>query len=1382
MIHPSQAHRHTPRGRSAALLALATAAAVLVPLAPPVGANTNSQVTVAAHEDWVYEGATASFTFTAKPAPAQDLTVTYSITETHNTHGGNGSDQGVLGRTIIIPAGQTSAVVDIGLRKDMQFRWTSDTDAPKYKLNGSSFGPFCKNSADSGKPYHNPPDHWENNDRDVPAQFAKWPAQALHPDYACSEKSGQIGMLHTSTIGSIGVRITGVSAGGTAGSPKYDATKVRDRSLWKERLTIAQSGGNTTVAENGGTDTYTVALTLAPSHDVTVTAKSANPAAATVKTNGAAGASATLTFTPQNWSTPQAVTVTGVDDSVVNTDGRRSANITHAVASSDTRYQGKERAVTATVSDDDAANAAIDLSVDVTEVSEDVAASPTVTVTAAVANGVTFEQAKTVAVSVAGSGTSNAVGFAANPFSFNIAIPSGQRSATGTFTLNPTDNNTSNADETVTVSGTLSGVTVNPAQILLTDDETNALPRVSLSVDHTTISENSDPQRARFIVYVNRAPAADIDVAWTVSGGTATSGEDFAPPSKQTFRIPSGRTESIGYVYFTALNDTDSSEGNETFTVTLSAGSGYRLGLNTSATITIADNTQAPSQPVVRFQRAAPDDYSNGSDPDGHKRAESAGTELVYLTVDPVPASDTTVHYSLSGTATLNSDYSITGVTNATATVAVPAFTRFVTIPVDFTDDSTTESEETVILTLTAGSGYTLGATKIHTITITDDDTGATPGVTVSKTSVTVAENSGEEDYTVVLDNRPAGSVTIRAQISVPTEGYAARVGSKTDGVFSAVEHLTFTAQDWNTPQTVTVRGVDDNVDNPGDKRTATISHTISSGDGNGYTGTLNIASVDVQVGDDDTAPSTKQQVVPVATVGSTNYTGGEAAGSRSLSVAVSLDSPAPQGGLTIGYTVGGTATPGSDYTALGSSLSFAGGSSSGTISVAILDDSIDDDGESITITLTAGSGYSLGTPKKTTITITDDDSPAPVVDDQQQDNDPQPIGPSTPSTDTSSSSDAGGASSGQTVRPIVDLTLGDASQDSIALGESSEMTVELERSVSSIVRVFIEIDSTAVLGTDYTVDADVGDGWVSLGDNPRRVVFDLPRRDTDAAIRVTSLDTSTTDTTVTLTVTIGDRSFAGGSVVTIRPQGTAEVVSLGDPDAAPAESDDGPGGDRQDPDDGTGTTEADPETDGDGADQGDAGTAEDGDGDRSDLDGTDTETDGSGTDGADDGDAGTADDGHVVDPESLGTVTRTADGYFVLYTVRPGDTLSSIALTFYRDDEAYRHIFTANRGRRMSDGYTFTSADMIRAGWVLRVPLPIAAPSLASAAKMAYVTYCVMSGDMLSGIAQRIYGDGSLYNRIVVANRGQRQANGQTFVHGDRIAPGWLLRIPVGG
>ena len=52
---------------------------------------------------------------------------------------------------------------------------------------------------------------------------------------------------------------------------------------------------------------------------------------------------------------------------------------------------------------------------------------------------------------------------------------------------------------------------------------------------------------------------------------------------------------------------------------------------------------------------------------------------------------------------------------------------------------------------------------------------------------------------------------------------------------------LIFTTTDWNTPQTVTVTGMDDGIDNPSD-RTATVSHTIAGG---GY-GSVPVADVAV--------------------------------------------------------------------------------------------------------------------------------------------------------------------------------------------------------------------------------------------------------------------------------------------------------------------------------------------------------------------------------------------------------------------------------------------------------------------------------------------------------------------------------------------------------
>ena len=84
-----------------------------------------------------------------------------------------------------------------------------------------------------------------------------------------------------------------------------------------------------------------------------------------------------------------------------------------------------------------------------------------------------------------------------------------------------------------------------------------------------------------------------------------------------------------------------------------------------------------------------------------------------------------------------------------------------------------------------------------------------------------------------------------------------------------------------------------------------------------------------------------------------------EAAGAE-LAFAVTLDR-APSGTVTVDYaTSDGTATAGEDYTAASGTLSFAAGETLKTVSVSVLDDSHDDDGETLTLRLSNPSGAHL--------------------------------------------------------------------------------------------------------------------------------------------------------------------------------------------------------------------------------------------------------------------------------------------------------------------------------------------------------------------------------------------------------------------------------------
>ena len=94
----------------------------------------------------------------------------------------------------------------------------------------------------------------------------------------------------------------------------------------------------------GLSDTYTVKLASQPTHDVTVTIN--DPTDNTDVT----AEPATLTFTPVNWHVTQTVTVSAAHDSDAVDE---SARVTHAVASTDSLYDGISASSVAVILTDD---------------------------------------------------------------------------------------------------------------------------------------------------------------------------------------------------------------------------------------------------------------------------------------------------------------------------------------------------------------------------------------------------------------------------------------------------------------------------------------------------------------------------------------------------------------------------------------------------------------------------------------------------------------------------------------------------------------------------------------------------------------------------------------------------------------------------------------------------------------------------------------------------------------------------------------------------------------------------------------------------------------------------------------------------------------------
>jgi hypothetical protein len=128
-----------------------------------------------------------------------------------------------------------------------------------------------------------------------------------------------------------------ITAPATSIDPQYNGFDPADQGVINldnevppPEITISPISGNTN--ENGGAATFAVVLHTQPTADVTIGISSSDGSEGTVNLNS-------LTFTPSNWSTAQTVTVTGVDDSIV--DGDMAYNIITAPATSiDPQYNG----------------------------------------------------------------------------------------------------------------------------------------------------------------------------------------------------------------------------------------------------------------------------------------------------------------------------------------------------------------------------------------------------------------------------------------------------------------------------------------------------------------------------------------------------------------------------------------------------------------------------------------------------------------------------------------------------------------------------------------------------------------------------------------------------------------------------------------------------------------------------------------------------------------------------------------------------------------------------------------------------------------------------------------------------------------------------------
>ncbi len=356
-----------------------------------------------------------------------------------------------------------------------------------------------------------------------------------------------------------------------------------------------------------------------------------------------------------------------------------------------------------------------------------------------------------------------------------------------------------------------------------------------------------------------------------------------------------------------------------------------------------------------------PHEYPTGGDTQIEQKPSEIPTVGFISTTssgfESVTAVDLEVVLSEESSEEVKVDYAVTGGTAAgegedytldSGTLIFSAGSISEKIAITVVDDSLNEADETIEVTLSNPLNATLGANTIHTYTIEDNE--ALPSVGFDVDSSNDPESTGSVDLIVNLS--PASGLPVKVDYSVAAGGTA-----DGGGVDYTLANGTLTFSPGDTSEKIAITVVDD-LQNEVDE---TIIVTLS----NPTNATLSITTHTYTILDNDTEPS-----VEFSSVGSQ---GEEGAVSQVLLV-VNL-SPASGKSVTVGYSVGGTASGGGvDYTLADGTLTFSPGQTTKNIILTIEDDGLVETDETVIVTLSSPTNATLGANEIYTYTIIDDD------------------------------------------------------------------------------------------------------------------------------------------------------------------------------------------------------------------------------------------------------------------------------------------------------------------------------------------------------------------------------------------------------------------------
>ena len=552
----------------------------------------------------------------------------------------------------------------------------------------------------------------------------------------------------------------------------------------------------------GQDNSYRVVLDSQPTGDVTVAI--AGHADTDITLSGATLSNDALTFTAGNWNIAQEVTVTAVqdDDATASPD----VTLTHTVSGGD--YGDVTAAdVVVSITEDDVPG--VTLTPDTVDIDEGGSGTYTVVLDS--------QPTASVTVAITGHADTDITLSGATLRNDALTFTSDNWNTAQTVTVTAAEDDDAVDEEEATLAHSASGggydeVTADDVTVTITDDDTAG---VTISETELSIDEGAT---AIYTVVLDSQPSATVTVA--IAGHADTditlSGVTL---SNDALTFTSDNWDTVQTVTVTAAEDDDAVDEEEATLAHSASGGGYDEVTAGSVTVTITD-----------------DDTVGVTISETALSIDEGGSGSYTVKLDTEPTGDVTV--AIAGHA--DTDITLLGVTlsNDALTFTPDNWNTVQTVTVTAAeDDDAVDEEEATLAHSASGGGYDEVTAGSVTVTITDDDTA---GVTISETALSIDEG-GSGSYTVKLDTEPTGDVTVAIAGHADTD-------ITLSGVTLSNDALTFTSDNWDTVQTVTVTAAED--DDAVDEEEATLAHSASGG---GYD-EVTADDVTVTITDDDTA------------------------------------------------------------------------------------------------------------------------------------------------------------------------------------------------------------------------------------------------------------------------------------------------------------------------------------------------------------------------------------------------------------------------------------------------------------------------------------------------------------------------------------------------